>query len=349
MQCGTTFSTYVQISPLVRYKPTIWMELQKQASSHSCARKLRIMDSRSWPYKRYLAIAGTIFLLCSGFQPCSSAKILLSHARLMQTPSHLISLSGICKALVDHGHEVVVFTARGNSLKGLSTGAYSRVIYFDMSHTEAEVEGKMKAMSKILTPGNNDTISMWEKLQIMSSMRVMLVEGCEMMFRETETLRALKDERFDMVLTMPMAGCDIMLAVYLEVPFVLHTPVNRLPTVTEDHFGIPAPISYVPFSFFMTMTDSMSFIERVGNFVLRFIFHPVFEWFLTRPIVAIKEEYQIRPDLSLGQLTGLADLWLCSADFAIEFAHPTAPMWIPIGGITFKEPSPLPHVSENKN
>ena len=268
---------------------------------------------------------------------------------MVQTPSHLISLSGICEALIDHGHEVVVLTARGNSLKGLSTRAYSRVIYFKVPYEERDMEEILRKLSLLSVPGAPQTMSVWENLEMMSSMRSMLMDGCELLFRETETLRALKEEEFDMVLTMPLVGCDIMLAVYLEVPFVLHTPVNRLPIVSEDHFGIPVPSSFVPFSFFVAMTDSMSFIERVANFALRFVVHPVFEWFLTRPVIAIKEEHQIRPDLSLRQLSSLADLWLCSADFAIEFARPTAPMWIPIGGITFKEPSPLPNVSPNNN
>ena len=267
--------------------------------------------------------------------------------RLVHTPSHLISVSPICEALVDRGHEVVVLTSDRNLLNGLTREAYSRTIKFDTDATEGDVQASTDNLAKMISGMQGKSVV--EIYRTMRLMRSNYAEACGSLFSDDGILRILREESFDMVLTLSVSGCDILLAVCLEVPFTIHTPVNRYPIITEDHFGIPVPVSYVPFSLFTAMTDSMSFIERVGNFVLRFVVHPVFEWFLTRPLVPIKEEQKIRPDLSLRQLTGLADLWLCSADFAIEFAHPTAPMWIPIGGITYKEPSPLPHVSPNHN
>ena len=174
-------------------------------------------------------------------------------------------------------------------------------------------------------------------------------KSCRCLFNDARALQVLKEENFDIVLTITLAGCDVLLAEYLGVAITLFTPVRRMPIFSEDNFGIPIPLSYVPFSIFTSMTDSMSFKERVCNFLLRFIVQPVFTWYLTRPIVAIKREFDIRPELSLHELIGRAELWLSQSSFAIEFAQPSGPIWIPVGGITVKTPSNLPGVSTYPN
>ena len=58
----------------------------------------------------------------------------------------------------------------------------------------------------------------------------------------------------------------------------------------------------------------------------------------------IQKEHNIRPDLTLGQLLGKAQLWLSQGHWAFEFAQPIAPNYVTIGGITVKPVKPLPKV-----
>ena len=289
-------------------------------------------------------VFGTLYILLGRTPLCLSGKILLSFVRVIHVPSNLVVLSPIGEALVDRGHEVVVLVSDTNSLKGLSPKAYSRVTYFSTPNTKEDVETRTKTFTSTVMDMSKKKESLSRKLTRISLMRSVFAEGCDSLFQDTQTLEALKAENFDIMVTLTVVGCDVLLASYLEIPFALFTFSRRLHTVSEDLFGIPIPSSYVPYSLFSSLTNSMTFKERVKNVIQRFVVHRVLDWYLTRPIVEIKDKMDIRPDLSLRELMGRAALWLRQTSSGLEFSQPTAPMVIPVGGIAVKNPSALPDV-----
>ena len=85
--------------------------------------------------------------------------------------------------------------------------------------------------------------SLMEIIARMRKIFPMFSEGCFRLFEDQETLDRLKAEQFDLIITLPFSGCDALLAEYLNVPFIVMTPLRRTPSFSEDTFGIPAPSS----------------------------------------------------------------------------------------------------------
>ncbi|XP_072172179.1 UDP-glucuronosyltransferase 2A3-like [Diadema setosum] len=272
--------------------------------------------------------------------PTKGAKILLSMTSIINTPSQHIVISAITEPLVERGHSVTLLAPMNKITKGLTDTAVTDKKFFAGPRSREELEEIVASFSSLA-----NQLSGFGPFSVMKIFRdkiSLLSEGCVSLFNDTDTLDELKRENYDLIITMPMVGCDFLLGQYLEVPYVAISPVRRSIVLTEDHFGIPIPSSYVPFALFLGYTDRMSFKERLMNILFRYVVMPTMEHIATYPVQRIKREFNIRPDLSLRQLTAESKLWLVCSNFAFEFAQPTAPNWIPIGGITAKPAKPLP-------
>lgn len=277
--------------------------------------------------------------LAACLSPVFGAKILCVMSAVINTPSQHIVMSAITEPLVQAGHQVVLLAPKNKITKGLSPEAVTDKIFFKSSRSKEEHQEFMNNLTSLqhrLSKSSPIEVAriFWEHLHILG-------EGCSKLFKDQKTLDNLKKEQFDLILTLPIVGCDALLAEYLEVPFIVISPVRRSITVTEDHFGIPVPSSYVPFSFFTSFTDRMSFKERLLNNLFRVVIQPLIEFVITGPIRAIKKEMNIRPDLTLPQVMGQAELAFVYSNVALDYPQPMGPNWIPIGGITAKPSKPL--------
>ncbi|XP_071511913.1 UDP-glucuronosyltransferase 1A6-like [Diadema antillarum] len=303
----------------------------------------RMAGSTLW--NSYLKTIGIcIIFVFAGFGasplPTEGAKILLSMTSIINTPSQHIVISAITEPLVERGHSVTLLAPMNKITKGLTGAAVTGKKFFASPRSREELEEIVASLSSL-----QNHLSKVGPLGVIQTFRdkvSLLSEGCLALFNDTDTLDELRKEKYDLIITMPIEGCDLLLGQYLEVPYVVISPVRRSFIVTEDHFGIPIPSSYVPFTLFLGYTDRMSFKERLTNIFFRYVVMPTMEYIATYPVQRIKREFNIRPDLSLRQLTAESKLWLVYSNFAFEFAQPTAPNWIPIGGITAKPAKPLP-------
>ncbi|XP_071505032.1 LOW QUALITY PROTEIN: UDP-glucuronosyltransferase 2C1-like [Diadema antillarum] len=271
--------------------------------------------------------------------PTEGAKILLSMTSIINTPSQHIVISAITEPLVERGHSVTLLAPMNKITKGLTDAAVTDKKFFASPRSRKELEEIVASFSSLASLSG---LGPFGAMKILREKVSLLGEGCVTLFSDTDTLDVLKKEKYDIIITMPIGGCDFLLGQYLDVPYVAISPVRRTIVVTEDHFGIPIPSSYVPFTLFLGFTDQMSFRERLVNIFSRYVVMPTMEYIATYPVQRIKREFNIRPDLSLRQLTAESKLWLVCSNFAFEFAQPTAPNWIPIGGITAKPAKPLP-------
>ena len=287
---------------------------------------------------------GLLAVLVILVSPANAGKILLAMSSIVNTPSQHIVVSAVTEPLVAKGHEVVLLAPENKITKGLTSEAVTDRIYFTSNKTKEELENVMKSITG--TQLRLSKSSFLGVFKLLKEKLFLLTEGCTSLFKDNKTLKVLQEERFDLIITQPLIGCDMLLAEYLNVPFVVVSPMRRSVVVTEDHFRIPIPSSYVPFSLFTAYSDQMTFKERVRNSLMRFIVHPMTEYLTTYTLQGIKREFNIRPDLTLSQLTAEAMLWLSYSNFALEFPQPTATNWIPIGGITAKPAKELPQVSD---
>ena len=285
-----------------------------------------------------------IFLVLSICYCTSGAKILLAMSSILNSPSQHIVLSAMTEPLVAKGHQVVLLAPQNKITKGLSPEAVSDKIFFASNRSKEELQDIIGSMSAVVHKVS-ETSSFLGMYRIFQEKLHLLTEGCVSLFKDRTTLDLLKQEQFDLIITLPLVGCDVLLGQYLNVPYVVVSPVRRSFVITEDHFRIPIPNSYVPFSLFTPFTDQMSFMERVKNILFRYVLHPTMEYITTSKLQAVKRELNIRPDRTLRQLTAEAELWFSYTNFALDFPQPTAPNWIPIGGVTAKPSKELPQVS----
>ena len=284
-------------------------------------------------------------LLVVTFCSCASgAKIMLAMSTILNTPSQHIVMSAITEPLVERGHQVVLLAPRNKFTKGLSPDAVTDKIFFASNRSKEELQGIIDSISGIAHQASHLSTPI-DVYRVFQEKVHLLTDGCRWLFKDKTTLEHIKREHFDLLLILPLAGCDVLLAQYLNIPYVVVSPVRRSIVVTEDHFKIPVPPSYVPYSAFTVLTDRMTFKERLLNCVFRFVVHPFIEYIMTSETQALQRELNIRPDRTLKQLIAEADLWFSYTSFALDFPQPTAPNWIPIGGITAKPSKELPPVS----
>ncbi|XP_011669474.2 UDP-glucuronosyltransferase 2C1-like [Strongylocentrotus purpuratus] len=285
-----------------------------------------------------------VLLACS-FDLGESAKFLLPATSLLSMPSHYMSLTTITKALVERGHEVVLLIIDKKETKGFLPGSYTANITYANPMTDEEIAYVYKIKGSAMSILKNSTFLESVMDPSGRDFQKMMYFGCFELFKNEDTLRKLKQERFDMMLTFPvMDFCDSAIAAYLDVPYTLFTGTRRTPAFHEDMAGIPIPNSYVPFSSFTPLlTDRMNFLERVQNAFFHYGLHPIGEYFITyRPLRHLQRTYDIRQDLTPWQLITRAEIWLCHNTWALEHPRPIGPNWIPIPGLTIKKPKPLP-------
>jgi hypothetical protein len=97
------------------------------------------------------------------------------------------------------------------------------------------------------------------------------IKGCEAMLNEKE-IKSLSKEKFDlMILDGAFPECSLGIQYELGIPFIyLNTAAFDLNTITRS--GSPAPYSFNPCTFISSYSNSMNFIERVGNSFISALF-----------------------------------------------------------------------------
>ncbi|XP_054762268.2 UDP-glucuronosyltransferase 2C1-like [Lytechinus pictus] len=282
-----------------------------------------------------------VALTCVGLATsASAAKIMLAMTMVMNTVSQHILFSAVTEPLVERGHEVILLAPQHKVTKGLTEGAVTGKIFFKTTRTKEEMDEIASNLQSISLGFSQE--SFVEILGRISKIFPMTKEGCFRLFEDKETLNRLKEEQFDLIITLPICGCDALLAEYLGIPFIVVTPLRRGPSFNEDIFGIPAPSSYIPFNAMTTFSDQMTFSQRIANILIRYVTEPILKYFTQKGISQIQKDHNIRPDLTIDQIVGKAQLWLTQGDWSFEFAQPITPNYITIGGITVKPAKPLP-------
>ena len=145
---------------------------------------------------------------------------------------------------------------------------------------------------------------------------------CEHLLNNTELLQGLRN--FDLIVYEASAACAVLVSHLLDIPHVVIFPFS--PNIPRSsYFKIPLPLSYVPLSVMTTFTSKMSFTQRltnVGWYVFyQFALHFMFE----RPMVSLKEKYNIAPEISYSEAVARFELLIIGADFALEYPQPLLP------------------------
>ncbi|RZC42454.1 UDPGT domain containing protein, partial [Asbolus verrucosus] len=120
----------------------------------------------------------------------------------------------------------------------------------------------------------------------------------------------------------------------------------------SDRVGNPDNPSYIP-NYFVPSTTKMSLYERIENTLLliasKFLYvrnlsKSLYTFFHSRASNRIAKEF-FGPTLpTLEKLALNTSLILVNSHFSMNYARPTVPNFIEIGGLHIHEPKPLPKV-----
>ncbi|XP_072031990.1 2-hydroxyacylsphingosine 1-beta-galactosyltransferase-like [Amphiura filiformis] len=160
-------------------------------------------------------------------------------------------------------------------------------------------------------------------------------DDCRALFTDTATLARLKNEAYDLMITDIFFPCDVLLAHYLNIPFIGVTTTHEYPTFRKSLYGYPAELSYVPETFFGA-TDKMTFMQRVQNVFQHVLFSHVLPPILLRDFVQIQKDFDINPDSNLPCMMGKAALWLGYSDLSLDYPRPSMPNFVPVGGMALR-------------
>ncbi|XP_037704992.1 UDP-glucuronosyltransferase 1-6-like isoform X2 [Choloepus didactylus] len=248
-----------------------------------------------------------------------------------QDGSHWLSLKEVSERLGEKGHEVVVLVPEVNLLLKESK-YYTRKIH-PVPYGQEEMKNRYRSF------GNNHCApkSFPDPLPAEYKNNMILLDmyfvNCESLLKDSDTLRFLRESKFDVLLTDPALPCGVILAEYLDLPSVYL--FRGFPCALEHAISrSPNPVSYIP-RCYTRFSDHMTFPQRVVNFLVNFLETPLFQLLYTK--------YQnlasnlLQRDVHLPTLYRKGSLWLLRYDFVLEYPRPLMPNMIFVGGINCKE------------
>lgn len=126
-------------------------------------------------------------------------------------------------------------------------------------------------------------------------------------------------------------------------PKELNVPYITLTTLQDFwRARVPAPPSFVPFHY-SSFGEHMSYLQRFGN-----VFMSVFFALSTNspPLSAVIREKYKDSCKDFEDLATKSRLWMFNTDFAIDYAKPSLPNIIHVGGMSLNSTKPLPESFE---
>ncbi|XP_071845396.1 UDP-glucuronosyltransferase 2C1-like isoform X2 [Apostichopus japonicus] len=285
-----------------------------------------------------------IFILLIAFAvTCSySGKVLMPATQTISTPSHQMVLSTLTERLVRSDHNVTLLINDLKGTKGYANGSYSQFISYNVTSCDSnQTDTLMKLMHEMAF----EPVSIVNRMQIASTVLFTQFASCQDLWNDDNVLLTLKQSKFDLVIDFPFSACGVLIAHYLQVPFVVVVPTMRLPTFHEGLYGMPYPSSYVPFDLFGLDTDEMSFFRRMVNFIKPLVSGILMKYVLFAKYHKIQVDFDIEPDKTIAELYADASLILTHVNEGTDYPRPRTPHYIPIGGLLARPAEPLPQGS----
>lgn len=195
--------------------------------------------------------------------------------------SHWINLKVILDQLQRHGHEITILVPSPNHL-------------FDLTKIPFNVENLQLPVTKETLKEELDTIlyiasfempklSWWDrraKLREMGKRFFRVAKRiCDSAITNKELLSRLQAAKFDICLADPLSFCGELLAELLNIPFIYSFRFSHGSVIERLCAQLPTPSSYVPGST-SGLTDSMTFVQRLENWLLYIMSDIMFLYFL---------------------------------------------------------------------
>lgn len=167
---------------------------------------------------------------------------------------------------------------------------------------------------------------------------------CESVVYNKEVMKKLQETKYDVMFIDPVTPCGELVAELLEIPFVYTLRFSMGHTVEKYCGKLPFPPSYVPIPL-TGLTDQMTFLERVTNFVFSVLSDFWINQYDDKTWDKLYSEVLGRPT-TLCETMGKAEIWLIRTYWDFEFPRPYLPNFEFVGGLHCKPANPLPKEME---
>lgn len=235
-------------------------ELLPAQSDWSCTQTAEIMRPRFpwllWAYACYWS---------AGF--CGKVVVWPTDA------SHWINVKVLLEKLVLRGHEVTVLVPSSNLL--IDYQDTSSPFTFEVLQVPFNQETLDAIMEDFLDFWMNKISNlypweiMWRMKEDMEVFTNMSKQTCDALVMNPVLIAKLEQAKFDVLIADPLSVGGELVAEILAIPFVYSFRFSFGNVVERLCGGLPAPPSYVPAST-TGLTDQMSFVERLQNFLFYF-------------------------------------------------------------------------------
>ncbi|XP_061881156.1 UDP-glucuronosyltransferase 2A3-like [Entelurus aequoreus] len=256
--------------------------------------------------------------------------------------SHWINMKVLIEELHGRGHEITVIRHTDNWYIKPESNFYKTITLNFSSGFDQHNFGSF--VTRLLNM-RREGASVWARLALeyelvatFYELNKGVVQTLGNVFEDKETMRSLRDAKYDVVLTDPALGGGVLLAHRLGLPLVLNV---RWTIQGEGHQAIaPFPLSYVPIPGAL-LTDKMTFFQRIKN-MMNYFFTRWQIWYVADSNYKPFVHRYFGPDVHYMELFQAADIWLMRNDFTFEFPRPTMPNVVYMSGFQCKPPNPLP-------
>ncbi|XP_008497819.2 UDP-glucuronosyltransferase 2C1 isoform X2 [Calypte anna] len=262
--------------------------------------------------------------------------------------SHWINVKVLLEELVLRGHEVSVLVPSSNLLIDYTDKSSPFTFeVLEVPFTQKTLDDMMEGflhfwIDEISTAYPWDI--MWKMIEDLKNFTKLSKETCDTLVMNPQLMEKLQQAKFDVLIADPLSVGGELVAEILAIPFVYTFRFSNGNTVERLCGGLPSPPSYVPAST-RGLTDQMSFVERLQNFLFYLYSDLFFLKFWRDELDGYYSDVLGRPT-TLCETMGKAEIWLIRTYWDFEFPRPFLPNFEFVGGLHCKPAKPLPKEME---
>ncbi|XP_006878127.1 PREDICTED: UDP-glucuronosyltransferase 1-6-like [Chrysochloris asiatica] len=240
--------------------------------------------------------------------------------------SHWLSMKEVVEHLSNRGHDIVVLVPDVNLF--LSDSKYYTRRTYAVPYSQDEMKDRFHTFGNSIFAESSFLMKPLMEYRNVMLLGDMYLTNCESLLKDSETLRFLRESKFDAIFTDPALICNMILAEYLDLPSVYF--FRGYPGALEQmSSGSPNPVSYIPRDY-TQFTDQMTFCQRVINFLVNLLEVPIIK-FINSKFKDIASDL-LKRDVDLVTLGQKGSIHLLRYDFVFQYPKPIMPNMVFIGG-----------------
>ncbi|CAP20492.1 Protein CBG23714 [Caenorhabditis briggsae] len=237
--------------------------------------------------------------------------------------SHLISNGRIADALVDAGHDVVMFIPEYELLTD-SVGTKKATV-ITLKGFSRKYEEEMKGFGVAMF--STTRLGFWERTMYEKSMTAM----CDDLMANNGALKPLRDMKFDVAFSEQIDLCGVGVIRYLGIQNHLWVSTTPIMDAVSYNLGIPYPSSYVPSIEENDNGDKMNFWQRAFNLYMH-IGSIIIHRYGTDGTTEVFRKYD--PDFpNVRDIAANSSLCFVNSDEVLDLPRPTITKTIYVGGL----------------